>query len=214
MRNSSAGVVRGIMMLMIGCLCQTFAQTDPSVTAYPPQHQMLNLQVGGVFPISKEGLKAFWTPGPSGSLSFLVGVSKTFALGLGADFAQLKFDDGAFEGAFPTIKVQNRDIHFGHLYVVGKVSFLPHMRTSPFLIASVGASRMTEASYRVVISGTRITYYHVGGSTRLAVGLGGGADIYLAKWIALEAEARALYMHNDPDAGWMSFLRGGVRFTL
>jgi hypothetical protein len=92
-----------------------------------------------------------------------------------------------------------------------KILLLPSYRTCPYIVVELGASRITEATYRKVIAGARVTYYSVGGSTRLTAGAAGGVDIVLSRWLAVELEAKASYVHNDPDAGILAAARAGFR---
>ncbi len=165
-------------------------------------------------PVSHNGLKQFWKRGVSGSISFYVNVSREFSLGIGMDVAQFMFRPDAFSQTYPAVTVQSRDPVWGSVYVGGKMSLLPSMRTCPYVTATLGASRLTEALYRQVVDEARVTYYHIGGSTRLTFGLAVGADIYISRWLAAVLEARGWYVHNDPDIGLIATGRGGFRCTL
>jgi hypothetical protein len=46
------------------------------------------------------------------------------------------------------------------------------------------------------------------------MGLAAGADIYINHRLALELEARGIYVHNDPDFGVAVSARGGLRFSF
>ncbi|MGA9117376.1 MAG: hypothetical protein WB626_11415, partial [Bacteroidota bacterium] len=83
----------------------------------------------------------------------------------------------------------------------------------PYLTATAGALWTERALERTMREEIRITYYDVGGTARLVFGLGAGVDIYLARWCSAELEARALYVHNDPDIGLVGSAHGGIRFT-
>lgn len=195
------------------------AQTAQSTT--PParrsvygQRQTLNVTFGLGAPRSKAGLTSFWDKGFSGSLSFYVNVNREVAFGLGIDVTEFEFKEEAFRTTYPGVDVESNNVILSNVHVGTKISLLPSMRTCPYLTFSVGAQRMTEALYRRSISGVRVTYYNVGGTTRLTGAVALGADIHINKWFAFALEGKATYIHNDPDAGFVATGRGGVRFTL
>lgn len=186
------------------------AQKSPSTYL----RHSISVLLGLTYPQSHSSLTAYWNQGPSEAMSFFVNVSRWVGLGLGFEIALLEFDEPAFRGAFPTVEVQHRNVVLSHVYVGGRYNILPGMRTSPYLQVTAGISRMTEASYRKLINDVRVTYYHVGGSTRLTGGLAAGVDVYFNRALALELEARAVYAHNDPDLGFATSARGGFRFNF
>jgi hypothetical protein len=100
------------------------------------------------------------------------------------------------------------------VYIAMKCALMPSMRFSPFVAATIGATHISEAIYGDVIDSVRVTYYSIPGRNKLTLGISAGADLYLARWITFELEAKANYVHNDPDLGVASFIRGGFRFTL
>ena len=176
--------------------------------------QTLTFSFGAGIPQSRQGITAFWDAGPSGSMKFMVNVSKPVALGIGLDAAMLKFNEGAFRLSHPTVPVQSKDILLTNVYLAMKYSIMPSMRLSPYVGVTIGASHLSEAVYGDVIDSVRVSYYNIPGRTRLSLGISFGADVYLARWLACDIEAKTNYMHNDPDIGMASFLRGGLRFTL
>ncbi|MFN0156653.1 MAG: hypothetical protein ACKVRP_01115 [Bacteroidota bacterium] len=207
-----------IVVVILLCVSShsLFSQGQPVQKSAQPSYlkHSISVTLGLTYPRTHSGLTAFWNQGPSEAMSFSVNVSRWIGLGVGFEIALLQFDEPAFRAAFPTVELQHRDIVLSHVYVGGRYNILPGMRTSPYLQATVGVSRMTEALYRKVIDGARVTYYHVGGSTRLTGGLAAGLDIYFNRALALELEARAIYAHNDSDLGIATSIRAGFRFNF
>jgi len=203
--------------IVSGCLCaQTPVQQElpPARKAPSYQKQTLNATFGFGASRSKDGLTAFWDNGLSASLSFYVNVTRSFAVGLGADVTELEFKEEEFRTAYPGVDVESNNVVLSNVYVGAKAFLLPSMRTCPYVSVSLGAQRMTEALYRKSISGVRVTYYNVGGTTRLTGAVAVGADIHINQWFAFELEGKGTYIHNDPDAGIVVAGRGGFRFTL
>ncbi len=202
--------------LLISIAFPVFGQsTEPQRSpAQKPLKHSISITLGLTYPQSRSGLTAFWNQGPSEAMAFFVNVSRSVGLGVGFEIALLEFDEPAFRETFPAVEIQRRDIVISHVYVGAKVNIMPTMRTTPYLQATLGVSRMTEALYRKVIDGVRVTYYYVGGSTRLTGGLAAGVNIYLNRALALEFEGRAIYAHNDPDFGIAASARAGFRFNF
>lgn len=199
------------MLAPSGLLAQTPAL--PAVKPVSPR-QTLSVTFGLAVPRSKSGLTAFWENGASGSASFFVNVNREVAIGLGVDVAELQFKESAFRETYPDVDVEANNVILSNVYVGAKLSLLPSMRTCPYITVSMGAQRMTEALYRRSIAGVRVTYYNIGGSTRLTGGVAVGANIHVNSWFALEVEGKATYIHNDPDASVVGAARGGFRFRL
>jgi opacity protein-like surface antigen len=190
------------------------AVQSPSLSPPPYQKQSLTLSFGAGIPQSRTGLTSFWEMGPSVSVKFMIHVNRALAFGIGLDVAHLWFKEHSFQSRFPGIAVRPQDITMGALSLAMKYSLLPTMRFSPFVGATVGATRLSEAVYRETVDSVRVTYYNIPGRTRLTFGLTAGLDIYVVRWLSLQLEAKTTYIHNDPDLGFASFLRGGIRLTL
>jgi opacity protein-like surface antigen len=190
-------------------LPQAKSQTQP-----PTRRHSLSLLLGIGVPQSNKGLTQFWGPGASGSLAFLINVNRPFGIGIGIDITKLPFHSSWFNLAFPTVPVLTRDIYSWNLYVASKYSFRPRMRTSPYLAAQVGISKVTPAEYKTVIDSVRVTYYNIPGRTRLAIGVAGGVDISITRRLWLQAEAKTIYFHNDPERGPSTYFRGGLLVRL
>lgn len=222
-RGGNIGALRGwtaAALLLSVCTGDLFAQvgTDSLPSRRPPTAPVMRHTIavtgGMAWPVSRAGIRQFWKGGPAASVNFHVAVNRSVALGLSLEAARLLFRDSRFTSVFPGAPMQKNDAFWTSVAVDGKLSLTPGMITCPYVVASVGASRLTEALYRVVEAGERLTYYTVGGSTRLTLGLAAGADVYLNRWLALEVEARGVYVHNDPDLGFAASARGGVRFSF
>ena len=179
------------------------------------RQQSLTFLVGVGIPQSNKGITQFWGPGASTSLSLMVNVTRPFALGIGLDVTELTFHGSWFSLTHPPpVLVQSRDIYSWSIYFASKYSFRPLMRTSPFLAAQVGISKVTPAEYKTVIDSVRVTYYNIPGRTRLAIGVVGGIDISLTRRLWLQVEAKTIYFHNDPERGPSTYLRGGLLLRL
>lgn len=213
---------RSGFVILLTCVVSAFLWAQTPVQQEPPlakkspsyQKQTLNATFGFGASRSKDGLTAFWDNGLSASLSFYVNVTRSFAVGLGVDVTELEFKEEKFRTAFPGVDVESNNVVLSNVYVGAKAFLLPSMRTCPYISVSLGAQRMTEALYRKSISGVRVTYYNIGGTTRLTGAVAVGADIHINQWFAFELEAKGTYIHNDPDAGIIFAGRGGFRFTL
>lgn len=188
--------------------------TPSSALTQPYKKQSLTISFGAGIPQSRNGLTSFWEMGPSISVKFMVNVNRALAFGMGLDLAYLKFNEQSFQSEIPGIPVRSKDITLGVLSLAMKYSLLPSMRVSPFVGATLGATRLTEAVYKETVDSVLVTYYNIPRGTRLTFGLTAGVDIYVVRWLALQIEAETSYVHNDPNLGFASFLRGGIRFSL
>lgn len=202
----------GFLLILLLCSRSYSQHTQPVVPF--PKKQTITLSFGAGIPQSRDGITRFWDMGPSGSATFMVNVSKPVSFGVGVDAALLKFNESAFRFAFPNITVRSRDVLMANVYIAMKCVLMPSMRFTPFLGASIGATHVSEAVYQEVVDSVRVTYYNIPGRSKLTIGVTAGVDTYLARWITFELEAKANYVHNDPDLGVASFIRGGFRFTL
>ncbi|HET6272207.1 MAG TPA: hypothetical protein VFG32_04455 [Bacteroidota bacterium] len=209
---------RSILFLVLLYIPLALAQDEhpasPSALAHPYRKQSLIISFGAGIPQSRNGLTSFWEMGPSISVKFMVNVNRALAFGMGLDLAYLKFNEQSFQSELPGIPVRSKDITLGMLSLAMKYSLLPSMRVSPFVGATLGATRLTGAVYKETVDSVLVTYYNIPGRTRLTFGLTAGVDIYLVRWLALQMEAKTSYVHNDPNLGFTSFLRAGIRLSL
>jgi len=206
-----------VLLVCVGDLCAQVSTASPPPPRQPtasPLRHTIAITGGMSWPVSRAGITQYWESGPAASVNFHVAVNRYVALGLSVEAAKLRFNESSFTAIYPDIPVQKDDVVWTNISVDGKLSLMPRMVTCPYVTASVGASRLTEALYRVLVDGERRTYYNVGGSTRLTMGLAAGADIYINHRLALELEARGIYVHNDPDFGVAASARGGLRFSF
>jgi hypothetical protein len=187
---------------------------DATPPAQSGKRQTVTLSFGAGIPQSRTGLTTFWNAGPSGSVTFMVNVSRAVALGIGLDAAMLKFNEPAFRSAYPAGPLRSKDIGMASVYLALKCVLLPSMRVSPYVGMTLGATHTSEAVYGDVIDSVRVSYYNLPAGSRLTIGLALGTDISISRWLAVELEAKTNYLHHDPDFGIASFVRGGMRFTL
>lgn len=204
------------LLLMMISVAGAPAQNSLRPSSLPlsdPKHSlMLSFGVGALH--SRNGIMSFWEMGPGGSVTFMINVKRELAFGMGLDIAHVSFRDAAFRSTFPGIPVRQKNITMGALSLAMTYSTLPTMRFSPFVGATLGATRLSKAVYRQTVDSVRVTYYNIPGRARLTVGLTAGADIVLVRWLALRIEMKTIYIHNDPDLGFASFFRAGVRLAL
>jgi hypothetical protein len=178
------------------------------------KRQALTVSFGTGIPQSRSGVTSFWDKGPSGSITFLVNVSRPVSLGMGIDAVVLEFNEGAFRSTYPAVPLQSKDMVMANVYLAMKCVMMPSMAFAPYCGLTVGATHISEAVYGNVIDSVRVSYYNIPGRTKLTLGVTLGADIYLNSWLAFDMEAKTNYVHNDPDLGLTSFVRGGFRFIL
>ncbi len=169
---------------------------------------------GGVFPVSHSALTELWGPGAQASAAFYVHVNPMVALGVGLEAGFLKFSVSAFEEKYPGLPPKVQDLGLLHLFLGWRYTIVPSARFAPYLAASLGAVKLSRALYQETINGKRVTYYEIPGRTRLALGAGIGVSYILSRVTVLEAEGRALYFHNDPEAGICITARAGLRFNI
>ena len=218
-------VIRIVSTLLVLAVCvpQTFAQKRTRATVTPPaeadslqpsRRKIITVRYGVGIPLSNKAMTQFWAPGQSVSAEFLINITPRFSLGVGLDAAQYPFREPWFALAYPTVPPQKSDLYWWNLYFASKLTFPGRSRFAPFAIGQIGVSRITAAEYREVIGGVRVTYYDIKGRTRLTVGLGGGVDYFVYRWLFLQAEAKTTYAHNDPQRSFIPLLRAGAVFIL
>lgn len=194
------------LLVVTSCVCQ------PSALNY--KNPTVTLSFGAGTSRQRDGRAAFWNMGPSGSVRFMIKVSKPVSLGVGVDAALLKFDQSAFRAAYPTVPVQSQDIMTTNVYLAMKCAVMPSMRLSPYVGLTVGATRISEAIYSEVIDSVRVRYYNIPGSTKLTFGFSLGAEVYITRWLTFDMEAKTNYVHNSPDFKAAFLFLGGFRFAL
>lgn len=204
-----------LVFLLIVVSIRAFAQTDTTFRGSQPKKSSFILSLGLTTPRGREGLKEFWLSGPSASLEFLVHVNREFALGAGVDYSILYFNQSAFVTRWPGVTLKAKDnLTVFNLFFDALYSFLPDGDIRPYVGAQIGAVFIKEAIYREVVGGVRRTYYNVGGDTKLAMNMATGAMFQLDSQIALLAQIKGTFVHNDPAVGSLLHLRAGVQYTL
>jgi len=164
--------------------------------------------------LSKAGIKEFWNGGAAASVSHMVSVNRIVAFGVGIDAALLMFDAERFKTAHAGVPVQARNTAFLNAYITWKYTPFWKYRLAPYFGASVGAARYTGAEYKQIVNDVKVTYYDIPGITHLTLSVFAGSELLLARWVALTVEAKATYVHHDPDAGIGIGLNGGFHFIL
>jgi hypothetical protein len=185
-----------------------------SATPSPYFKRTLTVSFGTGTPLSRQSITSFWSTGPGGSLKFMLQVSKPVSVGIGAEAALLRFSESAFAARYPSVVLKSTDILMTGVFLSAKTSLLPSMRLAPYVSASVGATRLSEAVYTTTIDSVRVSYYNLPATTRLTVGVSVGTDIYVAQSISFDVEAKLNYILHHREIGASSYLRGGLRFTL
>ena len=171
--------------------------------------------VGGLlFPFAHQPLTSLWNTGGSVSAVCYVHVNRYVALGLGLEAGFLKFDSVAFAQIYPGVTLRYHDLGQLHLFLGGRYTIVPSARLTPYLLASVGAAKVSSAVYQERVNGRRVTYYEIPGRTRLALGAGGGLAYQVSRVVLLELEGKALYYHHDPEVGLLATARLGLRFNI
>ncbi len=217
-RSRSVAILVAVALLGVQSLapCQTKpAKATPAKTKRADTRRVI-LSIGGGFglPVTRDGIKQFWTGGPVGSIGILFGVNPSFATGLGFEGAFLPFNETAFVAAYPTVPVHHQDIGLMHLFLEGKYTPFAKYRLAPYVAGTLGAARLSNAECYDVIGGKRVTYYSIKSITRFAAGMALGTDLSLSRSVIAWAELKATYIHNDPNIGLWTSLVGGVRFVL
>lgn len=204
------------------CLLLSYQQDSFS---QPPQYQGLrarqsprttfNITLGLTSPQGRDGLREFWLNGPGGSGEFLIHLNPLLAVGIGADMSLLYFDERAFFERWPRVPlVEKKNLFVGNVYLAVTSSFFPGRPIHPFLSVQGGAEFISEALYREVIGGVRHTYYDVGGTARLALGLATGASFSLNYNLSILVELKGTFINNDPDVSMLAHGRVGIQFKL
>jgi hypothetical protein len=178
------------------------------------KRKTITLRYGLGIPLSNKGITDFWAPGGSASAEFLIDMTPRFSLGLGIDAARFSFREEWFTLGHPGLPVHALDLYWWNIYVAAKVGIPNRTLFTPFGEFQIGVSHITPAEYREVINGVRVTYYNMKSATRLTLALSAGADLRVAWWLALQAEAKMTYAYNDPQRNFVFLGRGGFLFFI
>lgn len=169
--------------------------------------------LGGLsWPLSHEGLTKYWGSGPAVSVEVLKAVSPVVSLGFDLEGAAYWFRGPVFASAYPSLPFKNPALAQIVAGVVGRFTIAPGKKLSPYFGGMIGISHMTGAEYRQETDSGHVTYYNIPFQTRLAASIYGGVEYHFSRSFAFDAEARALYVNDDPDVGVNAVLRAGFRF--
>ncbi len=218
MRRHPAVLLFGLFVVL---LPSSLAQTQPDrsrlLQPRPAQRLLKNSIVvaGGVMvPVTHASLKDFWNLGPAGGLTVYANVNRFVSFGAGVEALLLSFDDGAFSARYPGVSAHPLRTANLHLFVTWKYTGRLGSVLCPTFSASLGGSKMTKALYEERIAGVRTTYYSHPGRMRLTIGVSPGLEFAMSRGLALVIEGRALYLHNDPEAGLLAGGRCGLRWNF
>lgn len=181
---------------------------------YAPRFRTIEFWGGMTVPLSHRGLTELWLRGPCTGMNLLVLATNNFVVGIGAEISLLSFRKGIFAAKFPGVPSQFKDMALVHLTLGLRYYTRPSIRMSPYVGIDIGFARLTGAEYKRIVDGVRQTYYDVPAIARLTFGASAGLDYYIFRRVALQGEARGVYMHNDPNAGMFLSLRMGVKLAL
>jgi hypothetical protein len=144
----------------------------------------------------------------------LKGVSPVVSLGFDLEGAGYWFRGPVFAAAYPTLPFKNPAVAQIIAGVVGRFTITPGKKIVPYIGGMIGFSHMTGAEYRLETDSGHVTYYNLPFQTRLAASIYGGLEYRLSRSLAIDAEARALYVNEDPNVGVTTVLRAGLRFSI
>jgi hypothetical protein len=168
---------------------------------------------GAGWPLAKESLTDFWKFGPIFAATFSTSVNRHVSVGVGVDLTVLRFSYDAFWSKYPDVIPLDRKVIWWDVYLLGKYTLLPQKGITPYATFSLGATRLTQASFKQVVDSVKITYYEIHPRNRLSIGIAAGADFEITREVSFVAEIYSVFVHNDPEAGMLLALRGGFRFT-
>lgn len=210
-----------LLILFVILVPPSAAQNQPNrarlLTPRPAQRLLKHSIVvaGGIMtPVTHISLKRFWNVGPAASVMIFTNVNRYVSFGAGAEATTLSFNNGAFAAHFPNVPAHPLWTANLHLFVAWKYTGRLGSVVSPTFSVSLGGSKMTRAVYEERIEGARTTYYNLPGRMRLTVGLSPGLEFSIHRRLAMVVEGRALYLHNDPEAGLLAGGRFGLRWNF
>jgi hypothetical protein len=206
---------------VFACIVLIFGTRPILAQSYDPKplrplaRQAIIVSVGMTIPAGREALREFWLRGPNVSGSYLVYVNPSVALGIGVDLSWLFFDVAAFSLRRPGVSLQVTDnVVLADIHLDAAYYFFKGNQTRPFVDLQVGIVAISQATYREIVNGVRTTYYDVGGNGRLAMSLAGGAIVQLDARLAIHAELKGTFIHNDPAASFLAHLRAGIQYRF
>ncbi len=208
-----------VVILVVSCTVGN-AQTGsskpdpPGRAVYVPRDKTLEVWGGMGLPLTHTSFTDFWKRGPAMGFGLMLRVTDNLKIGVGIEASLYSFRRGTFLERYPGAPLPAQDQTLVHLYLSIRNYFQARSRFSPYLGGDIGFARISGAENKEVINAVRVTYYDIPGTTRLTIGGVAGADYYLARGFALQADVRGIYLHNDPNVGLVLLFRGGVKFKL
>jgi hypothetical protein len=178
------------------------------------REKFVTIFAGFSFPLGRGGFLEYWQPGPAAGIEFSTRVSRYFSLGLGVNAAAHWFRAGKFGNDHPGVPVLNLPVAHIGVELIGRLDLLPAKRVNPYFGFSLGAVRMSGATYTASINAVRVVYYDLPVRTRLMFGVNPGVEFRLGRSVALDVEGKFLYVNNDPNVSWTVAPRAGIRFIL
>ncbi len=204
-----SAVTVAVLMAAMQCAAQNLA-LPPS----PVRSHSISVLGGWSWPVSHDGLTSYWGAGPSASMEFLKAVNRTVSFGFDLEGSAYWFRGPAFAAAYPNLPFRNPPLAQIVAGVIGRFTLAPGKKLTPYLGAMIGISHVTGAEYRQQTDSGRVTYYYIPFQTRLAGSVYAGLEYHISRSLAFDAEARALYVNDDPDVGVTAVVRGGLRFLF
>ncbi len=202
-------------LLSSGVLAQTLRPFRLPSDVKKQSMASAELSLGYSTPQGRSGLREFWLAGPNLAAKGLIHINSVFALGLGADFSILYFDQNAFALRWPGISlVEKPNLFVTNVSLHGIYALLPNEETRPFVGVDVGVEIIPRTVYQRIVDGVRYTYYNVGGASRIAFGVTVGVNHRLDDDFGIHAEVKSTFIHNDPNASVLLGLRAGVQYKF
>jgi len=205
---------RNALTVMCMLAVMQAAAQSPALPPSSLRYNSISVLGGWSWPLSHDGLTKFWGSGPTASLEVLKGVSRNVSLGFDLEAAAYWFRGPEFVSAYPNLPFKNPPVAQIVAGVVGRFTIAPGKKFTPYIGGMIGFSHMTGAEYRQETGSGRVTYYDMPFQTRLAASLYGGVEYRISRTFAFDAEARALYVTDDPNVGVLAALRAGFRFLF
>lgn len=210
-------IVALLTALPDGACAQSVKQTDTRAILrqiYMPRERTIEVWGGMGHPFNHRSFKRYWMRGPSAGFSMHFRATDHVKIGFGAEATLFSFRAGNFQVWNPSIPVQIKDIVALNVFLSMRRYFQPALKTSPFIGLEVGFTRVTGAEYKDFVNSVRVTYYDIPASFRLTASGTVGIDHYLSRKLAVQAEAKLTYLHNEPNLGLFISGRAGLKLTL
>jgi len=198
-----------VMFLLAAMQCA--AQT-PMLPPSPARTHSIVIMGGWSWPLSHDGLTKYWGSGPALSAEVMKAVSPVVSLGFDLEGSAYWFRGPVFTAAYPKLPFRNPPVAQIVAGVIGRFTLAPGKKLVPYVGGMIGLSHMTGAEYRQATDSGHVTYYYIPFQTRLAASVYGGLEYRVSRSFAFDAEARALYVNDDPDVGVTVVVRAGARF--